>query len=82
MLTLLRRNLNKLFLAAVIAAITLGATTVVYADITPVQESGEYTWWVSCGSSAGNYIYRCGGGGCVACDTPQCQDMANDFCNS
>ena len=81
MLTLLRRNLNKLFLAAVIAAITLGTTTVVYADIIPVKEEGGYTWWVSCGSSAGNYVYRCDANGCEACDTPQCQDYANSVCN-
>lgn len=45
-------------------------------------EQNGYTFWVSCGSSAGNFVYRCAGGSCEACDTSMCDDFANDYCSS
>jgi hypothetical protein len=83
MLTLVRKHLNKLFLLGVLIATVSAATTIAYAsDICLVQEGGGSTWWVSCGSSAGNYLYRCDSGGCVDCDTPECNSYANQLCGA
>jgi len=82
MLTLLNRYRQKLFLLAVTAAVLSGVMTVAYARNTcVVKQQGGYTWYVSCGSSAGNFLYRCGGPeGCVACDSSICDGQANDWC--
>ena len=91
MLSLLRKKarlaLLVVSLAAVFtgvgAALTLGPVSVAHARNTClVQQSGGTTWWVSCGSSAGNFLYRCDASGCWDCDTAICQEQANQFCQA
>lgn len=75
----------------IVAALTLSfvAMRTAYADdryTCPVKQADGSTWWVSCGSSAGNFVYRCdstsgGGSICGDCDTPQCNDYANSYCS-
>ena len=75
---------KKLILRLLVLVALLSGTAVVYAEIYPMGGSGGYTYWLSCGSSAGNYYYRCYNDGnnnvCVACDTGPCQESADLQC--
>ena len=86
MLTSLKSARRKLFITFTLLALLASAATAVYADIFPVQPpggSGNYTYWLSCGSSSGNYYYRCDNdtGLCDDCDTDACQESANTECS-
>lgn len=45
-------------------------------------EQGGYTFWMSCGGSAGNFVYKCSGGICEDCNEPSCNDLANQYCSA
>jgi hypothetical protein len=91
MLRLFNQHFGRLLLLAAFAAVALGAVTVISVGPVPiaqarntclVKEEGGTTWWVSCGSSAGNFVYRCDAGGCTDCDTSFCNAQADQFCGS
>lgn len=81
MSTTLKRLRKMLFFAFTLLALVASSAVAVYADIYWMQTSGGYTFWLSCGSSAGNYYYKCDGqGNCDDCETQACTDSANDQC--
>jgi hypothetical protein len=45
-------------------------------------EQNGATYWVSCGGSAGNFVYSCSNGICDDCDASPCDDFANSYCSS
>lgn len=79
------RAIKRLFVASALA-VTLVATVIVHSQdrfTCHVQDSGGYSFWLSCGSSAGNFWYRCDGqGNCDDCDTEPCQETADQWCES
>ena len=83
MFTTLKNVRTRLFLALTVLALVAAAATAAYAnEIFPYPEanSGSTTYWVSCGSSAGNYVYKCDASHCEACPTPECNTTANRVC--
>ncbi|HEY8204571.1 MAG TPA: hypothetical protein VIF81_07585 [Pyrinomonadaceae bacterium] len=73
---------KKLGLRIVALLTLIAATVVVCAAATYYMgDGGGWTYWLSCGSSAGNFYYKCdGGGNCQACDTGPCQESADEQC--
>lgn len=83
MFTPLRNLVRGVFLAFAAAAIVYSAATAVYADVYPMGDCRNgYCYFLSCGSSAGNYYYKCdqSTGVCDDCDTSACTDSANYQC--
>lgn len=81
MLTTLKNMTKKLFLAAVVTASLSAASVAVYAQRCSAHVdtySDGSTLWLSCGSSAGNFVYICGSGGCT--DLPAYDSVANQLC--
>jgi hypothetical protein len=81
MQTLLRKTTKKLFLAVAVVTVFISLTVVVaYASTIYYRGTDQdgYTYWVSCGSSAGNSSWTCppNGGSCT--DTTDAG--ANAFC--
>jgi hypothetical protein len=83
-------SLAKRLLIVAALALSFVAIRPAHADgryICSVKQDDGSTWWVSCGSSAGSFVYRCdpdpnnpGSNQCGDCDTPQCNDYASSYC--
>lgn len=79
---IVKRLAPKLFLIAAL----LSASGAVYAESYWLGGWGGYNFFLSCGSSAGNYYFRCpecpAGQSCPCepCDTAPCQESADDQC--
>lgn len=78
MFTSLKRMRKKVLLVLATLALVTSAATATYAVIFPIESGDGYSYWLSCGSSAGNYFYKCDSDGCVACDT--CGEQADEQC--
>ncbi len=61
---------KKLFLAAIVAVFLTATATAVYANNLYFDGYDGYgrTIWLSCGSTAGNYVYVCEDSGCYYSD--------------
>jgi len=80
----LKKSIKRLFLTTVIAALLVTTATVAYASSIYHMRTDEITgetFWLSCGSSAGNYFALCppGGGTCTV-DQGAAQQEANYQC--
>ena len=79
----LKKSVKRLFLAVAAAILLTASSTVTYANsvyyLMPAFGGG--TLWLSCGSSAGNYIALCpaGGGECTV-DQGTAQQEADQMC--
>lgn len=81
MLTTLKKSAKKLLLLAVVTTVLSVASVVVYANsvyFVGYRDDGSTTIWLSCGSTAGNYIYTCNSDGCV--DQPGYDPIADNLC--
>ena len=81
MLDTLKKSASKLLLLAVLAPVLIGGATVVYANclyfVGYTSDGG--TIWLSCGSSAGAYVYTCDSSG--ACQQQPAYDgQAQQIC--
>jgi hypothetical protein len=78
---------KRLFIASALS-VALVFTAIAYAQdryscSVDTGGGGYYNYWLSCGSSAGNFWYRCdGAGNCDDCDTQACQDTADYQCST
>lgn len=70
-----------LFMVAVLVVTVAASVSVVFAEIYYIGGSAGETFWLSCGSSAGNYVALCpaGGGPCTV-DQGFAQEEANRLC--
>jgi hypothetical protein len=84
MQTTLKKLTKRLFLTAVIAALFVTTATIAYANAVyhvRTDASGE-TFWLSCGSSAGNYFALCpADGGVCTVDQGYTQQEADYQCS-
>ena len=76
--TVRRKSILGALLLAVNVAI-LSVSGIVAAEVYCVPPcDGNY--WLSCGSSAGDYYYKCSGGECDDCETSACDSSASQQC--
>jgi hypothetical protein len=71
---------KALLILAVLAVCVAASAKVVYAStIYFISESYGETYWLSCGSSAGNYVALCNANGCTV-DQGTAQQEADMMC--
>lgn len=83
MFTSLRKAARVFFFAFTFSLIVYSAAVVVHAELFHMKCEGGYCYWLSCGSSAGPYYYKCtetNPSVCGACPTDACDDSAAEQC--